>query len=1140
MEQKWLDEIIDYCMAIPALQRQENRDMLLRGLPKKPAATLARSNAPMTDIATIVQAAADWGWVAAQKTWALVMILKNTRTFVEGVQLEQDLDTLLAQVTHAQSPPEQPIRAERRPAQFPPAQMQLTGRPALSVVAVEVQQQIADVLNTLPAFQDSPAQQAFVARTGIDPQFTQQLHFGLPPGQFVELLVARAGQYGTLPDGRDALEAVLETAKEYTGQEGQAECDRLILILRTQVSQTGPRLNFPDAASLEPSSDTRAFQNMYLTHVLATTNRVELSGIDRKATGQGADTCLNLGAIYTALLTLSTNSPLEGGKGGVLEEDTPLDGGKLDVLEEDTPLPPSRGEFRERRLSALDQVNQYNRLVLLGDPGSGKSTFVKFVAMCLSGELLEDDCVNLSLLTAPLPDKDGKATEAPQRWHHAAFLPVLVILRDFAAKGLPPAGQLARATHLWDFIADDLTANQLGSSVPWLQQQIREQGGLILLDGLDEVPHADQRRTQIKRVVEDFAAHFPKCHMLVTSRTYAYQQQAWRLSGFQEAVLAPFSEGQIRRFVDHWYEHVGQRQGLSRDNAQGRAEILIHAIFASDRLYSFAERPLLLTLMASLHAWRGGSLPEKREELYNDTVELLLDWWERAKVVREPAGQVLVVQESLTELLNVGKECVKDALACLAFQSHHAQTELEGTADLGERDLVSQLMDVRQNKDLRPARLIEYLSDRAGLLVPRGVKIYTFPHRTFQEYLAACYLTTTDDYPDNIAELVKAEPHRWREVVLLAGAKGVRGVTSSIWTLAEALCYQNVEHTPHTTEDSWGALLAGQVLVEAANLQKMSPRNRAKCDRIRDWLVMILTEQAPADPPFPAIERALAGNILAHLGDPRPGVGVREDGLPNILWREVPTGTFLMGSDKTHDSNADADEQPQQTVMVSACAISRYPVTNAQYQAFVDEGGYTKQWQQCWSKEGWLWKEKNAKNCPAKYGGEFDLSNHPVVMISWYEASAFCQWLTFRLRETEELTDTQCIRLPTEAEWEKAARGKDGRIFPWGNEMAPEHANSSETGLGVTSTVGCFPRGVSPYGCEEMAGNVWEWCLDWFDEKYYSKSPKENPMGPDTGSFRVVRGGAWGFGAGGCRSAIRDFGDPGYRDLTLGFRLLRT
>ena len=218
-------------------------------------------------------------------------------------------------------------------------------------------------------------------------------------------------------------------------------------------------------------------------------------------------------------------------------------------------------------------------------------------------------------------------------------------------------------------------------------------------------------------------------------------------------MLAAFTEGQITRFIDRWYTHIGALQAMSVENARGRAQLLKCAIFGNNRLYSLAERPLLLTLMASLHAARGGSLPEKREELYNDAVELLLDWWENPKIVTDAKGQRIVLQESLKELLNVGKETVREILAMLAFQAHASQAGLVDAADISESVLLTKLLESSANPNLRPIQLLKYLSDRAGLLIPRGVKVYTFPHRTFQEYLAACHLTGEDEYPSGTGTL---------------------------------------------------------------------------------------------------------------------------------------------------------------------------------------------------------------------------------------------------------------------------------------------------------------------------------------------------------------------------------------------------
>ena len=522
------------------------------------------------------------------------------------------------------------------------------------------------------------------------------------------------------------------------------------------------------ATRLEQATES-TLRESYLNRIMENCSYLSLTGIDPAVTNQReAEARLSLDAVYTGLLT---RAPRE-----LAEE------------EGEKALQPSP-DHDERLLSALEQLDRNPRLVLQGDPGSGKSTFVNFVALCLAGEALQDGKANLQHLTAPLPDGKGNDGEKRQPWRHGALLPVPVVLRDFAATGLPRDGP-ATAQNLWAFIEADLKAASLADYVSPLNKELRERGGLLLLDGLDEVPEAERRREQVKQSVEDFIKSFGKCRVLVTSRTYAYQNQGWRLAGFADATLAPFSDGQIRRFVNGWYAHTAGFGRLSPQDAAGRAELLKRAIFARPALYELAQRPLLLTLMASLHAWRGGNLPDKREALYADTVDLLLNRWEQRLIQRGAQGQYRLIQPSLAEYLKVDQAKVRGVLETLAFKAHQSQPDLIGTADIAEDTLAGCLLRLSANPDANPKLLVDYLRDRAGLLYPRGVGIYTFPHRNFQEYLAACYLTD-DDYPgQDWLGLALAKPDRWREVALLARAKAARGAAATLWQLAEALCFR--------------------------------------------------------------------------------------------------------------------------------------------------------------------------------------------------------------------------------------------------------------------------------------------------------------------------------------------------------------
>ena len=239
----------------------------------------------------------------------------------------------------------------------------------------------------------------------------------------------------------------------------------------------------------------------------------------------------------------------------------------------------------------------------------------------------------------------------------------------------------------------------------------------------------------------------------------------------------------------------------------------------------------------------------------------------------------------------------------------------------------------------------------------------------------------------------------------------------------------------------------------------------------------------------------------------------------------VPAGEFIMGSDKKADRLAYRSEIPQRRVYVDAFEIGKYEVTALEYLKFVLATNRPPQLD--WRYDGGNFQEA--------------MAHHPVMHVSWYEADAYCKWAG--------------QRLPTEAEWEKAARGTEGRLYSWGNEYAgPSRANFGRTGLSgpvrdrperlllypPISSVDKYENAVSPYGLYQTIGNVAEWVADWYDPDYYKTAPDRNPRGPETGTQKAFRGGGWMDSTTTMRVAMRNGTDPNVKINWLGFRCAKT
>lgn len=236
-----------------------------------------------------------------------------------------------------------------------------------------------------------------------------------------------------------------------------------------------------------------------------------------------------------------------------------------------------------------------------------------------------------------------------------------------------------------------------------------------------------------------------------------------------------------------------------------------------------------------------------------------------------------------------------------------------------------------------------------------------------------------------------------------------------------------------------------------------------------------------------------------------------KDGAPMIV---VPAGSFPMGV-PDGDRDGGRDEYPRHEVFVDTFAIDKFEVTNGLYLGFVKSTEHRVP-QNPKTPTRNLWQEDGITE---------SLADRPVINVDWFDADAYCKWTG--------------KRLPTEAEWEKAAKGTSDRRFPWGNvEPTAKHLNYNQRWIGEKTLmpVGSYEAGKSPFGLYDMAGNVWEWVNDWYDAQYYEKSPQKNPKGPDAGVKKVIRGAGWQNETPTVRIFTRVASDPAMRNESTGFR----
>lgn len=768
-----------------------------------------------------------------------------------------------------------------------------------------------------------------------------------------------------------------------------------------------------------------------------------------------------------------------------------------------------RGEDASRQ-SLIDALNDHPRAVILGGPGCGKSTVLSYLAVGLCGRVKDFD----------------------QQWKHGDLLPIHVTLRHFAR-------QLRnRAQHDGKPVAEpcrvliEFVQERLGRYAPELAANLNDvlaqRGAVWLLDGLDEVPASpgNSLRKQVTEAIRKLVALYPRCRYVVTCRTYSYRTEAQKIMAdgapaFAELPTLPLADEEIALFVNQWYAEAALKRNVPNGNT--RAQQLIEAIRRKKHLRRLADNPLLLTLAAALHSFDNRSLPEDRVTLFERAVELLLGSWQSLKYDQEDdaydAGRERAV---LTALDQRGMRNLTEALARLAYDAHKEATlpDEDATADVSEDSLRRTLREFLTKgglgEDLTDADLTLYLRDRAGLLIDDGEAIsegslgdrphvYRFPHRMFQEYLAAM---AKQNKPREVRDQIDGDYARWNEVFALIALMGNELTTASCVNL---ICKSGA--WPGTSAEWRRALLAGWIWVD----RQVSDETIADVDEVRDsvahvreCLVRMMADTRLVAPR----ERSEAGRALVQLPNDDPvrftcadhrlaacANLLTSEGLAEYLdsgFARIEPAEFIM---QQGEVNAGKARVP------GPYRIGRTPVTYAQFEAFVRApDGYREDGN--WTEAGRQWRRERSQ--PYLWDKlQWHIANHPVVGVTWYESAAFCRWLTRRIQGTGHRAQT--VSLPTEVEWEFAARRGTGRQYPWkssaeegwaeGDEL---RCNVEKSGIGRTSAVGIFPDGATPDGICDLSGDVWEWVLTVWNDDWRRTNQREEGE-----STRGVRGGSW-------------------------------
>ncbi len=785
----------------------------------------------------------------------------------------------------------------------------------------------------------------------------------------------------------------------------------------------------------------------------------------------------------------------------------------------------------------------YKKIAIVGDAGSGKSALLQWAGMTIAQGYLSE---NLS--------KDQKAFLKAVGFNNLFrhFVPLLVPLRNYyghCKENKLPVNTNSLHTFICEYSERQYRKENLPND---LFRHLLRKGCLVMFDGMDEVEFAD--RPVVRAAVEGVVAdnrNSPRNIYLVTTRPSAAEITS-QLIDFDTAIVLPVTSEKRVDIIELWCDAVYP----TLTEADNKARDLLRRI-ENPLVNEMAITPLMINIFALVY-YHSRDLPSQRAELFEQAVKALLT---------DPHKQGQAVSDA--ELWG-GRPANQrfDDMALIAYILHD-----EGKTSIFADELIStevfwkRFGAEKETAQQKASDFLELVARRGGLLRQDG-KSYDFYIRRFREFLAGHYMAQKleEQWTPVLRKHVHGHGDQWIEPLLLA----VGFLAYSNDSKAKKLMQCLIDAAQDSDRRDYALTIAGIALADILKNPTEQVKNLFAVEKkqLPEMMRGILEKNPPA---LGVDLRYRLGLALGEIGDPR-FISSLEKSVKVILPEMVSIreSVFRMGTNeedekilKEQEAQSWDDEKPAHNVLLSEYSISKYLVTNAEFRCFVEQGGYNPKaaW---WSEDGrkwrtgiwdsdlsWLPEDEDLRRQYKEWlagrpvdrrdrpfwwdDSKWNGPNLPVVGVSWFEAEAYCNWLS-------HVTAKQ-YHLPTEAQWEHAARGDEGFLWAWGNEWDSDRANTDEAEkkIGGTSPVGMYPNGASSYGIQDMIGNVWEWCLDWYDANEYKErlgKEVQDPNGAQSGSARVLRGGSWNLNRNLARCSCRFRNVPDNFSYYIGFRLV--